>query len=89
MKKPENLMGVLARGYCTKRNEKKVLDPDLIEDMAVEMRKHIKENYIRKDKLPSEKKLWDIIRSHVNLHPDGTVSIFDMKLANAIVKELK
>ncbi len=29
----------LARGYCTERNGKKVLDPDLIEDMAVEVEK--------------------------------------------------
>jgi hypothetical protein len=27
------LRGILAQGYCTKRNSKKVLDPDLIEDM--------------------------------------------------------
>ena len=29
----------LARGYYTKRHEKKVLDPDLIEDMAMEVLK--------------------------------------------------
>ena len=29
----------LARGYCTERNGKKILDPDLIEDMAVEIEK--------------------------------------------------
>lgn len=27
----------LARGYCTKRNEKKILDPHLILDMAKEV----------------------------------------------------
>jgi len=31
------IQGALARGYCTKRNENKVLDPDLIEDMATEV----------------------------------------------------
>jgi len=35
--KGEELMGALARGYCTKRNEKKILDPDLIEDMVKEV----------------------------------------------------
>lgn len=29
----------LARGYCTDRNAKKVLDPDLILDMAQEIMK--------------------------------------------------
>src|SRR3990167_6452291 len=29
-----NLRSILAQGYCTQRNSKKVLDPDLIEDMA-------------------------------------------------------
>ncbi len=29
----------LARGYCSKRNEHKVLDPDLILDMAGEIYK--------------------------------------------------
>lgn len=29
----------LARGYCTERNSKKVLDPDLIVDMAEEVKK--------------------------------------------------
>ena len=35
----EELLGVLARGYCTKRNSQKVLDPDLIQDMAKEVEK--------------------------------------------------
>ena len=38
-KRKEDISGALARGYCTKRNEKKVLDPDLIEDMAFEVGK--------------------------------------------------
>jgi len=33
----EELLGALARGYCTKRNSQKVLDPDLIQDMAKEV----------------------------------------------------
>ena len=33
----ESIRGALARGYCTKRNGKKVLDSDLIEDMAKEI----------------------------------------------------
>ena len=33
------LRGALARGYCTKRNSHKVLDSDLIEDMAIEVEK--------------------------------------------------
>ena len=33
----------LARGYCSKRNEHKVLDPDLIADMAFEIEKWILE----------------------------------------------
>jgi len=35
----EKIRGALARGYCTKKNENKVLDPDLIEDMAIEVEK--------------------------------------------------
>lgn len=30
----EETLQALARGYCTKKNEKKVLDPDLINAMA-------------------------------------------------------
>ncbi len=30
----EELRGIIAQGYCTDRNSKKVLDPDLIEDIA-------------------------------------------------------
>lgn len=38
-----NIVQALARGYCTKRNEKKVLDANLINDMAKEILKLIKE----------------------------------------------
>jgi hypothetical protein len=31
------ILQALARGYCSNRNKKKVLDPDLIEDMAKEV----------------------------------------------------
>ncbi len=37
------LRQALARGYCTKRNEHKTLDPNLIEDMAVEVEKALTE----------------------------------------------
>ena len=33
------IQGALARGYCTERNSKKVLDPDLIMDMTAEVNK--------------------------------------------------
>ena len=33
------ILEALARGYCTKRNSKKVLDPDLIQDMTKEILK--------------------------------------------------
>ena len=36
-KDTDELRGALARGYCTKRNSQKVLDPDLIQDMAKEV----------------------------------------------------
>ena len=39
MNDKEVVRGALARGYCTERNSHKVLDPDLIEDMAVEVDK--------------------------------------------------
>ncbi len=39
----ELIRQALARGYCSKRNEHKVLDPDLIEDMAVEVEKVLTE----------------------------------------------
>ena len=37
----ETIRGALARGYGSKRNEKKTLDPDLIEDMAIEVEKSL------------------------------------------------
>ena len=37
MDKRSEIQGALARGYCTKRNGSKVLDPDLIFDMATEI----------------------------------------------------
>lgn len=33
----QQIRGALARGYCTKENETKVLDPELIEAMAQEV----------------------------------------------------
>ncbi len=33
------ILGALARGYCSKKNENKVVDPVLIEAMAVEILK--------------------------------------------------
>ncbi len=33
----KELRQALARGYCTKRNEEKIVDPDLIEDMITEI----------------------------------------------------
>lgn len=33
----ERIRGALARAYCTERNKHKVLDPDLIEDMVIEL----------------------------------------------------
>lgn len=41
MKKPSrsDLLGALARGYAIDRNKNKVLDPDLVEDMADEVQK--------------------------------------------------
>ena len=35
----EEIVGALASGYCSKRNENKILDPDLIEDMAIQVEK--------------------------------------------------
>ncbi len=35
----EEIVGALARGYCSPKNEKKVLDIDLIEGMADEVMK--------------------------------------------------
>jgi len=39
----------LARGYCSKQNEHKVLDADLIEDMVIEVEKLI--NHIGAEKI--------------------------------------
>jgi len=39
----DTLRGVLARGYCTERNKGKVEDPELIEDMAQEVKEWLKE----------------------------------------------
>ena len=35
--KISEIRGALARGYCSKENEKKILDPDLIESMTLEI----------------------------------------------------
>jgi hypothetical protein len=35
----QRLRGALARGYCAKDNSAKVLDPDLIEAMVIEVKK--------------------------------------------------
>jgi hypothetical protein len=37
------ILGAMARGYCTKINENKIVDPDLIEDMCKEVIDIIKE----------------------------------------------
>ena len=37
-----DVIGALARGYCTKRNESKALDANLVNDMAKEILKLIK-----------------------------------------------
>jgi len=36
-KERAEVRGALARGYCTKENENKILDPELIEAMALEV----------------------------------------------------
>lgn len=47
-----DITGAMARGYCTKRNSHKILDPDLIEDMASEVRKSILAELPKKIKNP-------------------------------------
>ena len=46
----DEIAGALARGYCSKRNEHKVLDPDLIEDMVCELLK--KKELLQKERTP-------------------------------------
>ena len=41
-----DLIGALARGYCSKENEKKVMDPTLIEAMADEVGKLPQDPYL-------------------------------------------
>ena len=48
----------LARGYCSKQNEHKVLDADLIEDMVIEVEKLI--NHIGAEKI--EPYRYDVMR---------------------------
>jgi len=45
MTKSEEIRGALARGYCSERNSHKVLDPDLIEDMAKEIDLWLMKNF--------------------------------------------
>ncbi len=54
----ELIRQALARGYCTKRNGHKILDPDLIEDMAKEIEKieALKALEEAKAELPEESK---------------------------------
>lgn len=33
----EDILGAVARGWCTPKNEKKIMDPDLAESIAIEV----------------------------------------------------
>ena len=48
VKEKEEILGALARGYCSKENKKKQLDADLIRGMEKEIVKLIEKNYTRK-----------------------------------------
>lgn len=37
------IAGAIARGYCSEKNSHKVLDPDLVEAMAVEVEKLLRQ----------------------------------------------
>ena len=37
----EELRGIVAQGYCTDRNKNKVVDPDLLEDIAQAIKERI------------------------------------------------
>ena len=50
----------LARGYCSKQNEHKVLDADLIEDMVIEVEKLI--NHIGAEKIEFNPYRYDAMR---------------------------
>lgn len=44
----DDIRQALARGYCSKENESKVLDPDLIEAMATEVMSVMEESKFKK-----------------------------------------
>ena len=76
--KEDTIRGALARGYCSDRNSKKILDPDLIEDMAVEIEKW----------LPSEQELRGIINQHLEKGFGGSVTL-NLNLALAVSKRIR
>lgn len=49
MERSPELLGAIARGYCTKENELKVLDPDLCNAMCDEVEKEIRRGVAVKD----------------------------------------
>jgi hypothetical protein len=42
----EEVLGALVRGYCTKENEKKTMDPELCKAQADAIESLIKERYV-------------------------------------------
>lgn len=49
------ILGALARGYCTKENEKKVMDSELCKAQAHEIEALIDERYV-------EREVWDMTK---------------------------
>ena len=81
----EEIMGVLARGYCTKRNRYKVSDPDLIADQVDAL---LKAGSIEKVGVEEIEK---IITTEINkfyVKPSGTVLPIT-NIAQAILNKLK
>ena len=51
---PEALLGALARGYCSKENEHKIVDPTLIEAMVAECRPILAGYRVREEALKQQ-----------------------------------
>lgn len=49
MERSPEILGAIARGYCSKENELKVLDPDLCNSMCDEVEKEIRRSVAVKD----------------------------------------
>ena len=67
MKRSPEILGAIARGYCSKKNSSKVLDPDLCNAMCDEVEKEIRKGVAVKD-VTKMKECKDMLRALNSLY---------------------